>query len=934
MDKVITYSFGDNFIKNLADFIEEKFLVPGKDLRRIAIVFGGKRPAFFLNRALSQKIKKSFFAPHYFSTDEFMEYLVSQKESFFKISDLDASFIIYQLASQLSPEITKTRERFSSFLPWAREILSFLERLDLEKVSSEDLENIKLKAEIGYEIPPAINRLLKDIIILRERYHEVLRQKKSFSRGFIYYLAAEGIKEVWLDEFDYILFCNLFYLSKTEKEVIKCIYEKAKAILFFQGHQDDWPVLKKIAEDFSCKIIPDNLKKVNYNLNIYAGFDTQSQVSLVRNALAQIKDLEKTAIVMPNPQNIIPLLAEIASLASDFNVSLGYPLKYSSLYSLFDLLFRAQSVRKGTDYYTKDYLRVLMHPLVKNLKLGPESSVTRVLIHKIEEVLVGIVTSELAGSLFVSLSQIENLDFLYEITEDTLKRMNIEIKRLELKAILGELHKILFYSWENLHNFWDFSSALEDFCKYLVEKSSLEDYPLNLKVMEKLFSIKEEIKNALFSHEEFSPEDIFKIFKDKLENELISFSGSPLKGLQILGLFETRALDFDNVIVMDVNEAILPKLRIYEPLVPRDVTVSLGIERLEKEEEIQRYQFLRLISCAKNVYLIYEESKDKEKSRFIEELIWKRQKENGSLEVISIPKASFQIKVLPKKLKIEKTSQIIDYLKNMTYSASRIDTYLNCPLKFYYRYILGLKEKEELSEDPEGSDIGNFLHELLKETFGKFLKRRPIIDKDFKDYFFKTLDKRFQEAFKDKMKADAFMLKAIIDERMKRFLAEEEKRNVEEIVELEKEREYTVTLGKKDFKFSAKTDRLDRLADGSLLIIDYKSGAQEVMPVKAESIKKIELSRQNIKHTIKSFQLPIYFYCLQQIYKNTPLNVSLYYLRTCEIKLYNQENATMEIFKRPLEFILDEILNPEVKFQADDEDVYLCKNCAYFYLCR
>ena len=104
---------------------------------------------------------------------------------------------------------------------------------------------------------------------------------------------------------------------------------------------------------------------------------------------------------------------------------------------------------------------------------------------------------------------------------------------------------------------------------------------------------------------------MFKIFDAKISGELVKFHGSPLKGLQILGLLETRSLNFENVIVLDVNEGVLPRLNIYAYLIPREVMISLGLDQMELEEEIQRYQFMRLLSSAKDVHLIYRESKDK-----------------------------------------------------------------------------------------------------------------------------------------------------------------------------------------------------------------------------------------------------------------------------------------------------------------------------------
>ncbi|MDD5044500.1 MAG: PD-(D/E)XK nuclease family protein [Candidatus Omnitrophica bacterium] len=940
MDKIIAYNLDEHFIEKLSSFIEGNFLGKSTDLSRLAIVFGGKRPALFLNRALSRKIKKSFVPPRYFSMDEFIEYIVSSHSPLAKISDLDACFAIYNLVREISPGILKKREKFSQFLPWAREIAGFIEQLDIENIQPAALEEIKLKAQIGYDVPQTINTLLKDMARVRKKYHAFLEAKKIFSRGFTYLLASTNVKKSQFEEFDSILFCNLFYLSKTEEEVVKSIYTQGKAVLLFQGSEKEWPTLARLAKVFSHPIQPAKPAKPGYQLNIRSGFDTQSQAALVRTALSTVKNLESTVVVLPAPENVIPLLSEIASGIGDFNVSLGYPLKRSSLYSVFELIFKAQSSQKDAAYYTRDYLKVLMHPLIKNLKLFREPSVTRVLIHKIEEVLTGQEESELAASLFVRLEQIEGLELLYAEAEQTLKKMEIKVKRGDLKETVKTLHALLFSSWVGLDSFKGFALALDSFCAYLVKNSYLAGYPMNLKALEKVLSIKDEVGLADFSKEKFSREDIFKIFMDKLAGEVTSFSGSPLKGLQVLGLFETRALNFENVIILDVNETILPRLRIFEPLVPRDVTVALGIDRLEKEEEIQRYQFMRLVSGGRQVNLIYEESKDKEKSRFIEELIWEKEKAENSLEAVVVRKASFQVKVLPKKLRIEKTPQVLRSLEEMVFSASRVDTYIRCPLQFYYRYVLGLKEKEELSDDPEASDIGTFLHELLKEAFGKFLHKAPVIDEKFRDYFMRLYEQKFDSAFKNKMRSDSFMLKAIVDERLKSFLDAEAKRGIKEVLELEQERNFSVALDKKDYKFTAIVDRVDRLTDDSLLIIDYKSGSAELPVRSPDKIKEMELSRESVKHLIKSFQLPVYFYCIKNVYPALPLNVGLYHLRTADIDCYvkqkdlNTVEDIMAVFKKPLGFILDEILSPYAVFQADDEEPRICENCAYFYLCR
>lgn len=947
MEKIITYSLTESFIENAAEFTEENFLSQGKDINRLAFVFGGRRPSLFLKRELARLIKKSYFPPAFFSIDEFIEYALSKKEPFLKISDLDACFILYKLTREIAWDILKGRESFSQFLPWAREILSFIEQLDLEDIEVESLKNIQFKATIGYDVPQNINALLGSIISLRSAYHAALKNKNTYSRGLIYLLASRYIRELDFSEFDQIFFCGFFYLHKTEQEIIKTLYDARKATLLFQGDEKDWTVLEKLSRIFSFPIKPQKERAPRYNLSIQAGFDAHSQVCLVREILKKIEELDKTVIVLPSPHNIIPLLSEIAGRIINFNVSMGYPLKRSSLYSLFECIFKAQSTKKGDEYYARDYLAVLSHPLVKNLKVLPNPSITRVLVHKIEEILLGIEKTALGGSLFFRLSDIQDSRDLYDLALGTMKTMDIQVSWEELGDATRELHNCLFILWENINNFYEFSLSLKGLLDTLVNKSFLGNYPLNLKMAQKMFSVADELTAASFNKEPFPKEDIFRIFENKLGAEMISFAGSPLKGLQILGLFETRSLSFENVIVMDINESVLPNLKIYEPLIPREAMISLGLNRLEREEEIQRYQFKRLISCAKNVYLIYQHRDDMEKSRFIEELIWERQKEHNALEVLSTPRAGFKVKVLPKRLEIKKNTQLIEFLKEYEYSASSINTYMHCPLKFYYQYVLGLREKEDLLEEPEGQDIGNFIHKLLYETFAKFIGRKPRINDEFNKGFFEALDKKFAEEFCKKMKSDSFLVREILIFRLERFLDNERKRDVREILCLEKTFRGRIKLQDGCLRFKAIVDRIDRHSDGGILILDYKTGGTDIMPQDTGKIESGGFGRESLKNTVRSFQLPLYLYLVDcdHNYKGKAINAALYAIKDLDKdfglnKLLKKEeqlankDKVMGVYLRALESILNDILNPVVPFRADEEDGRLCLGCPFFYLCR
>ncbi|MDO8969085.1 MAG: hypothetical protein Q7U74_00260, partial [Saprospiraceae bacterium] len=383
MSKIITYHFSEDFIEKTAQYMVDNCRGADKGFDRTAVVFGGKRPALFLKQALARKLQCGFASAHFFAVDDFVRHIVSRQEHITRIRDMEACYAVYSLARKHAPQILKTRETFAEFLPWAREIISFIDQLDLGAVSRERLLNIEMNAEIGYEVPPAVNILLGNIVFLRERYHEKMREEKKYSRGLLYLSAARQCPGVSLEEFDHIIFCNFFDLHETEKQIIKRYYDSAQAVLLFQKDGQDWPKLNELAEYFGAEIEPRSGLAARPHIQLYAGFDTHSQASIVREILTTIKDKDRTVIVLPQADSMVPLLSEISSFAGDYNVSMGYPVRRSTLYSLLNAVNRAQKTRKKNEYYCRDYLAVIMHPLFKNLVFRNDPAVTRVLVHKI-----------------------------------------------------------------------------------------------------------------------------------------------------------------------------------------------------------------------------------------------------------------------------------------------------------------------------------------------------------------------------------------------------------------------------------------------------------------------------------------------------------------------------------------------------------------------
>lgn len=940
MGRVITCSFGERSIGVIADCLMENYRARGGDLSRVAVIFGGRRPALFLKRELAARIGRSFHPPQCFSMDDFVARLVSRRGHYRPMGDMDACYLVYRLAREAAAGITAGRESFARFLPWAREIVSFIEQCDLEAIESAALMNIQLGASIGYEVPESVNRLLMQISSLREAYHRAIEESGAYPRGFTYLTASRAVRETDPDGFDELVFCNFFYLHRTEEELIGYLHGAGRATLIFQSDGGRWQSLERLSRVLRCRIAPREQPELSYALHLLAGFDTHSQVGLVRELVKGLAQRERAVIVLPDPGSLVPLISEIAPHADQFNISMGYPIARSSLCGLFRCVMDAQRSRRDGSYYARDYLNVLTHPLLKNLSLVLDPAVTRILVHRVEEVLSGAIPTALGGSLFVVPEEIMRCGEVYRLTAGTLKGMGIPLDPAELPAVFATLHEIGFGIWEGLRSLSDFSAAMGRFLSVLMEKSSLPLYLMNVKITERILEIADELARASFGGEPFGREEIFRIFQDALDHEKISFSGSPLGGLQVLGLFETRALDFEHVIIMDVNEAVLPSLRMSEPLIPRQVLMSLGLNRVEQEEEIQRYHFKRLVAHAKHVYCVYDDNPEKERSRFVEEMLWERQKRMKSLRVLPVRRGGFATDIAPKSTGVKKTAEVLDSLRAMTYSPTSLDTYCACPLSFYYRYVLRLMEKEDLLEEPEGADLGAFIHELLFETFAPFIGHPPRIDRAFRDNFFSCLEKRFDERLGRRMGAEAFLARYVIRFKLGRFLDREAGRDVAAILSLEEECRGEIELSGGAYRFFCRVDRVDRLGDGSVLIMDYKTGGGDVRPRAKTILSGVEHSRGAIRNVIRSFQLPLYWHFLRGRYPGAQIGTALYNLRTLTMHEFpprRDRDHTEEIVGecvKALDAVLAEIANPNVPFTADEEDKRRCAACPFFSLCR
>ncbi|MCS7227574.1 MAG: PD-(D/E)XK nuclease family protein, partial [Endomicrobia bacterium] len=625
-----------------------------------------------------------------------------------------------------------TFETFYAFIPWGYEIYNFIEQLNFEDIPVENLLKINhfITAESG--IPSSITKLVKSIIEINNKFYLQLEEKKLYTRSKVFKLASIYARDIQLNEFKKIIFVTPFYLHKTELDLIKLLQNNNKIVIFFQtdtsfntkNGNSCWQAFQRIEKYLGVEIKLQNQKEeLTPRIYFYSAFDKETEINFVHQVLKELdrNEIEKTVVVLPDDEISTVLLHALPETVEEFNLVCGYPLKRSTIYCFLKTIFISQINKKNESYYTKYYIDTITHPLVRNLNCNLSSEIVSLIVQTIESVISGkIEDATLSKSIFVNLKDIESNSTIYKSITNALLSKNNVVPISKIKKSIRLLHWMLFEQWEKVETFSEFCNAVKILLDAIFNQNVVDKNLFNLKVIEKLYDMINIFNSAMFVNEKFTVEEMFKVFLSEIERVKISLIGSPVRGLQILGFYETRNLNFENVIIVDVNEGVLPFLKTKSILIPREILLQLGIDRIEIEEEIQRYHFKRLIASAKNVHLIYVETDQHERSRYVEELIWEQQKKKKELKIENIISGFFQVNFKVKKRDIKKTKDIIEYLKTMIYSTSALDIYLQCPLKFYFNYVLSLEEEEVYVDEPESKDIGNFIHSLLEQTFSPY----------------------------------------------------------------------------------------------------------------------------------------------------------------------------------------------------------------------
>lgn len=906
---------GELLFPSIYSFLNAK----GVDFSKNLVVFSGKRPAFFLIQYMKEKLKKSFISPYILSIDEFIDYCCQKelKLSHKKIDALSACSIIRELIAKegIYPDVV---DNLNKFLPLGIKLFTVFEELYIENITAE-----RLKQE-DYEInaPITLDRLYRLSHIYNAFYERV--EKAGFTTRAMEYkkIANDGI---FLKEFEKIIFAGFFALTSSERKIFKNLVQDDRVIFIFQSE-----AARNYAFDGKYAPFPIDVEKIT----LFECPDGHSQVfklsQLIKQEEQNKKKGERVLIVVPSNDLLIPLINSLQLKQEEYNISMGYPLTKTPLFTFIKHLFDVLTSKRENRVYLPDYLKFMLHPYTKNIMLDGNAEVTRILLHTIED--------ELNLERYKSFMTLEEIENLTE-RESFLKVKGLEKDQEKLKKHLQFIHNATLREFETIENIKSFAKKLKKLINFVYEKSTAKRHVLFFPYCERMLEAFTELENSLIASDYFKDNgDYFDFFTKFLSLYYVPFKGTPIKDIQLLGFLETRNLVFENVYILDMNEGVIPDTKREDSLLPYDVRMRLGIPTHKEREMIYDYHLRNLIAGAKKVIIFYQGKGNKEKSRFVERIIWEKQKKVKMLDNTYFSPLSYRFTLKPfKPVSVEKDDKIIDILKNFTFSATSLDVYYQCPLNFYYKYILLPQKEETLSEELESKDIGNIVHTILKDYY----EDKEISYNERK--FNKIVDAVFNCNFGTLQKGGVLITKYQIKKRLSDLIKNYRKiTSCEkiEIIDLERELYGEVILnGGQRIKIKGRIDRIEK-RDGEVYIVDYKTSADS----RKYKVRWENFQIDNRDCWDKAFRtIQLIFYVVlakksQLIKAESVTNASVILLKNIsekdmEIRLFSNEE------ERGVEFHLEEIVKKLIEeiialpHFSPAKDKKVCEWCDFKYIC-
>ncbi|MPS64597.1 PD-(D/E)XK nuclease family protein [Chryseobacterium sp.] len=882
--------------------IIHELLAQSSDLSEFNIVLPGKRPIVFIRRILEEN-NYSGFLPNFFTVEELINQ-IADKQPIQGISLWLFAFDVYK-GLNLIP-----RDSFSDFLKWFPtlqkdwdDILKFSESDHAVLQYMFDEERIKDWAQnLGEDDDVPRKKFLnfwKNMNVFLPVLKQKLQERNWATSGMIHETAKAEIDSFAKNTKEKFVFCGFNAFTPVEEKLVRSLLQWDKGQCFFQADHyyfDDerqeagkflrnHKTWKEFNENRAFNWIEDDFNQPK-NIKVYEVSGNITQTKILPEIFKEIenKTYSNTAVVLLD-ENLLPASLDVMYGVPNLNITMGFPLKNLSFSNAVKQLFylQKQLEKNKSSYYYRD-----VFPILEEL---PKSVEDELIINQFK-------------------AKVEERNIVY-------------ISKKLLQELLGELS---YYNLlQKAYSTNVYLDSLIDFCKK-VKWLEIDDIQYeNVSHFENSFRI---IKNQLSPYDfEITMETLEILINQHINSESIDFQGEPLRGLQIMGLLETRLLNFENVILLSVNEGKLPLGNSQNTYIPFDIRKFFDLHTFLENDSIYAYHFYRLIQDAQNVHLLFNALSSGvnsgEKSRFITQI---EMESSHNIEHLIIENSSEPIVTEP--IEFTKTPIVLERLEKWKekVSASHLTSYLYNPVDFYLSKILNTSENDEIEEELSVKNYGNLVHYTLQEVY-EVIKGKVLKENDLKDSI-KQIDKYIDIAI-DKLKHQPefyekgmnFIHKAIAKKVIESILNYDldlvKNGNKLEILDIEKRFEnvnFYLDASQK-ISFFGFIDRIDRL-NGTLRIIDYKTAKIKNLIVKIDQDNVDEYFHNSDRK--QALQLCIYQYVVQNLpeFWGLPIETGIWSFAEAKkgVVSLQFEKGDIDDAMKSIKSLIEEILNPDINF--------------------
>ncbi len=691
-------------------------------------------------------------------------------------------------------------------------------------------------------------------------------------------------------------------------------------------------------------------------INIYHYAYPQGQMDRISKFLADkqiytdsLATTPRTAIVLTDENMLLPVVASLPQDDANLkvNVTMGYPLKFSQVYGLVDLLKRLHVESRidsttGTTFYHRMVMPILQHPCIAKL-CGTE--VTSKIINE-------IISKNIVR---VNASMLQRTEVLKHIFSD--------VKACDVATYMMHIFRLIA-------NCTDCDSISRECAAKVVQ------------IATRFNDVLSKYANML-GPDTSDVKVVMSMLGGLVNGQTVDLLGEPLGGLQIMGILETRTVDFDNIVVMDLNEGIFPKKSAAMTFVPYVIRKAFGLPTHEFQDSIFSYYFFRLIHRAKHVDLLYAECTDAERqgaSRFLQQIKYEFGLPVNEIVVVhDNSKKTESIEICG----IEKTEEVMQTLRERfsgegkKLSPTALSNYIKCPLYFYIANVMRIDEADDVQEEIDMRTIGNIFHETMHQLYLPYVdKQLTETDKKILCSNYKQLENIVLRNLSKMLYGDENSIQStielqgrnilnfnlilrMVDQMLQTDHSNIWLRGLEQKVALQK----PLSVGNVSVNIGGIIDRLQQEECTDKLIhtfvVDYKTGKTGKMNISVENPEYLEevvelLFATKCHNDYKAiFQTMVYAYILYQANPKQTYNLAIIYIKELmkiknqtidynitysskkrgqEKKLLTYNSELHAIFEKRLKELIAEIYSPDIKF--DRRNVDECKSCKFIHFCK